>query len=316
VKVLVADDDRTSLLVVETAIRSLGHEVHVATDGAQAWGAFQQLEPDVVISDWKMPLLTGLQLCQKIRGYGPGYTYFIMVTGQGGHDQILEGMAAGADDYLIKPLDAEDLEVRLIAAARVTALHHQLARQRRELEAFNAKLNANLTEIAHLDPLTGLRNRRALQEDLELLEVRVSRYGHRYCMALLDVDHFKAYNDTYGHPAGDRILQTVAAELVRQARSGDIVYRYGGEEFLCIFPEQSLATGTIAVERMRAGLEELAIPHGATPRGRLTVSAGMAVLDPHQVRFASEVLEEADEALYRAKDLGRNRVEHVLRQAA
>jgi diguanylate cyclase (GGDEF)-like protein len=108
----------------------------------------------------------------------------------------------------------------------------------------------------------------------------------------------------------------VAGELLRQARAGDTVYRYGGEEFLCIFPEQSLATGTIAVERMRAGLEALAIPHVASLRGRVTVSAGMAVLDPHHARLASEVLEEADQALYRAKGLGRNRVEHVLRQAA
>jgi diguanylate cyclase (GGDEF)-like protein len=307
----VADDDRTSLLIVETAIRSLGHEVHVVTDGAQAWEAFQHLDPDVVISDWKMPALTGLQLCQKIRDH-PGYTYFILVTGHGAHDQILEGMAAGADDYLIKPLDPEDLEGRLIAAARVTALHHQLAGQRCELEGFNAKL----TEMAHRDSLTGLRNRRALQEDLELLEARVIRYGHRYCMALLDVDHFKAYNDAYGHPAGDRTLQAVANELVRQARAGDTIYRYGGEEFLCIFPEQSLASGTIAVERMRTSLEALAIAHAATPRGRVTVSAGMAVLDPNHTRFAGEVLEEADQALYRAKALGRNRVEHVLHQAA
>jgi two-component system chemotaxis response regulator CheY len=312
VRILVADDDRTSRLIVETALRSLGHEIHVVSDGEQARDAFQSLDPDVVISDWKMPGLTGLQLCQKVRGHVPGYTYFILVTAQGAHDQILEGMAAGADDYLIKPLDPEDLEVRLIAAARVTALHHQLARQQRELEAFNA----DLTEIAHRDPLTGLRNRRALQEDLEQLEARVIRYGRRYCMALLDVDHFKAYNDSYGHPAGDRILQTVAGELLRQARAGDTVYRYGGEEFLCIFPEQSLATGTIAVERMRAGLEALAIPHVASLRGRVTVSAGMAVLDPHHARLASEVLEEADQALYLAKGLGRNRVEHLRRQAA
>jgi diguanylate cyclase (GGDEF)-like protein len=312
VRILVADDDRTSLLVVKTALRSLGHETHAVSDGAQAWDAFQRLQPDVVISDWKMPGLNGLQLCQAIRGHGPGYTYFVLVTGQGAHDQILEGMAAGADDYLVKPLDPKDLEGRLIAAARVTALHHQLASQRGTLEAFNVQL----TDMAHRDSLTGLRNRRALQDDLELLEARAVRYGHRYCMALLDVDHFKSYNDTYGHPAGDRTLQTVAGELARQARAGDTIYRYGGEEFLCIFPEQSLATGTIAVERMRAGLEALAIPHAATWRGLLTISAGMAVLDPDHTRFAGEVLEEADQALYRAKELGRNRVEHVLRQAA
>ena len=185
------------------------------------------------------------------RAHTPGgYTYFIMVTSQGGLDEILEGMGAGADDYLIKPLDSDDLQARLIAAARVTSLHRQLGEQRTELEG----LNNELTAIARRDPLTGLRNRRALEEDLDLLEARVTRYGHRYCMALLDVDHFKSYNDTYGHQAGDRILQTVAAQLKDQARKGDALYRYGGEEFLCIFPEQSLTTGALAAERMRAGL--------------------------------------------------------------
>ena len=165
-----------------------------------------------------------------------------------------------------------------------------------------------LAAIARLDPLTGLGNRRALQEDLDLLDGRVSRYGHRYCIALFDVDHFKAYNDTYGHPAGDRLLETIAAQLKDCARAGDAVYRYGGEEFLCIFPEQSLAEGTLAVERMRLGVLGLAIPHKKSPVGLLTISAGLAMLDQAHTR-STDVLAEADEALYRAKQLGRNRVE-------
>lgn len=285
-RVLVADDDPTSRLIAETALRSLGHECHTVSDGAQAWNAFRSRRPDVVISDWMMPGLNGLQLCRNIREYAPdGYTYIIVVTSQGGHDEILEGMSAGADDYLIKPLDSDDLQARLIAATRVTSLHLQLAAQRTELEG----LNRELSDIARRDPLTGLRNRRALEEDLDLLEARVMRYGHRYCMALIDVDHFKSYNDTYGHPAGDRILQTVAVQLEDHARGGDAIYRYGGEEFLCIFPEQSLATGTLAVQRMRIGLEQLAIPHADNPIGVLTISAGMAMLDPGHTRSASEV---------------------------
>lgn len=304
--ILVADDDPTSRLIVQTALRSLGHECHTVSDGIQAWDAFRSHRPDVVISDWMMPGLTGLELCRRIRAHATGdYTYIIMVTSQGGHDEILEGMTAGADDYLIKPLDSDDLQARLIAAARVTSLHLQLAHQRTELEG----LNHELTAIARSDPLTGLRNRRALDEDLELLEARVIRYGHRYCMALLDVDHFKSYNDTYGHQAGDEILQIVADQLQIQARGGDSLYRYGGEEFLCIFPEQSLATGTLAVQRMRIGLERLVIPHARNPAGVLTISAGMAMLDPGHTRSAVQVLKEADEALYRAKQLGRNRVE-------
>jgi len=303
--ILVADDDRSSQLIAQTALRRLGHECEIVGDGDQAWEAFGQHHHDVVISDSMMPRLTGSQLCQKIRAGAGDYTYFIMVTSLGVHRQVLEGMAAGVDDYLIKPLNPEDLQARLVAAERVTALHHQLADQRSELQ----RLNATLGEISRHDPLTGLRNRRALEEDLEMLEPRVARYGHRYCMALLDVDHFKAYNDTYGHQAGDEVLKAVAGQLEDQARSGDAVYRYGGEEFLCIFPEQSSELGAVATERMRAGVERLAISHGATPLGIVTVSAGLSVLDPNQSRSTREVMQEADELLYRAKQLGRNRIE-------
>jgi diguanylate cyclase (GGDEF)-like protein len=305
-RILVADDDPTSRLIAQMALRNLGHECDAVSDGAQAWDAYRSHRPDVIISDWSMPGLTGLELCRTIRAQvADGYTYFIMVTSHGNLDEILEGMSAGADDYLVKPLDSEDLQARLVGAARVTSLHRKLAEQQTELE----KLNDELTAMARRDPLTGLGNRRALDEDLELLEARVTRYGHRYCMALLDVDHFKSYNDTYGHQAGDQILQTVAAQLEAQARGGDALYRYGGEEFLCIFPEQSLSNGFMAVERMRIGLQRLAIPHTDNPLGVLTISAGLAMLDPGHARAASEVLKEADEVLYRAKQLGRNRVE-------
>jgi diguanylate cyclase (GGDEF)-like protein len=310
-KILIADDDPTSRLIAKTALRSLGHECQAVSDGTQAWEAFRTRRPDVVISDWTMPGLTGLELCRNIRGLAPAsYTYFIMVTSHGNLDEILEGMSAGADDYLVKPLDSEDLQARLVAAARVTTLHRRLAEQQNELEGVNHELAA----MARRDPLTGLGNRRALDEDLDLLEARVTRYGHRYCMALLDVDHFKSYNDEYGHQAGDQILQAVAAQLEAQARGGDAIYRYGGEEFLCIFPEQSLANGFMAVERMRIALQRLAIPHADNPLGVLTISGGLAMLDPGHTRPASEVLKEADEVLYRAKQLGRNRIEQPVSQ--
>jgi two-component system chemotaxis response regulator CheY len=311
--VLVADDDATSRLITQVALRSLGHDCHAVSDGAQAWEAFRAHQPDVVISDWMMPGLTGLELCRNIRHDTDGrYPYFIMVSGQRGLDEILEGMSAGADDYLVKPLDHDDLQARLVAAARVTSLHRQLAHQRTELEGLNRELAA----VARRDPLTGLGNRRALEEDFALLEARVSRYGHTYCVALLDIDNFKSYNDSRGHQAGDEALRTVAAMLKDQARSGDALYRYGGEEFLCIFPEQSLSAATQAVQRMRLGVARLAIDHPDNPPGVLTVSAGVAKLEAHDTRSMSEVLEEADEALYRAKGLGRNRVELGVRLPA
>jgi diguanylate cyclase (GGDEF)-like protein len=312
-RILVADDEPTSRLIAQLALRGLGHECDTVVDGVQAWDAFRSNPPEVVISDWMMPGLSGLELCRKIRAHtSASYTYFILVTGQGARDQIVEGMNAGADDYLIKPLDTDALQVRLIVADRVTSVHRQLAHHRTELE----ELNHELTVIALRDPLTGLGNRRALEEDLALLEARVARYGHRYSIALLDIDHFKAYNDTYGHQAGDQILRTVADQLKEEARDGDAVYRYGGEEFLCVFPEQSLATATVAAERMRSALEGLAIPHSADSLGIVTLSAGLAMLDPGHTKSVGEVVKEADEALYRAKQLGRNRVEGLAAQPA
>jgi diguanylate cyclase (GGDEF)-like protein len=308
-KTLVADDDKVSRITAQAALETLGHDCQAVDDGVQAWDVFQSWQPDVVLSDWTMPGLSGIQLCRNIReSASVGYTYFVMVSGHGGFDKILEGMGAGADDYLVKPLASYALKARLVAADRVTSLHRQLAHQQAELE----RLNEQLTQVARRDPLTGLVNRRALEEDLEQLEARVRRYGHRYCMALIDIDEFKAYNDTYGHQAGDRVLQQVADQLKAHTRGGDGVYRYGGEEFLCIFPEQSLATGKLAVQRMRIGLEQLAITHAGSPSGVLTFSAGLSMLHPLHTKSTGDVLKEADQALYRAKGLGRNRVEEAI----
>ena len=216
-------------------------------------------------------------------------------------------MSAGADDYLVKPMRFDDLRARLIAAARVTDRHRHLDQQRAALEGLNGKLSA----AALQDPLTGLGNRRALDVDLKALQARVLRYGHTYCLGLVDVDKFKSFNDTYGHQAGDRALQAVASQLKDQARGGDAVYRYGGDELLCLFPEQSIATSSIAVERMRNGVEHLAIPHAANSLGVLTFSAGLARMDPLKCRPVSQVLREADEALYQAKTQGRNSIGYM-----
>ena len=305
-RILVADDEPTGRAIAEATLRAQGHDCTAVADGQAAWASFQQHRPDVVISDWMMPGMSGLELCRRIRATPGPYPYFIMVTGRGAAAAVLEGMNAGADDYLVKPLDGGDLEARLVAAARVTGLHHSLAEQRHDLEV----LNGELTTIARRDPLTGLWNRRALDEDLATIEARVFRYGHSYALGILDVDHFKSYNDELGHQAGDEILRSVATALALHARSGDALYRYGGEEFLYLLPEQTIASATWALERMRAAIERLTIPHpGAC--GVLTISAGVAVLDPTMPTSAAAALHRADGALYRAKELGRNRVEQA-----
>lgn len=305
-RVMIAEDDAVARLILTRAVELLGHECLVAVDGAAAWESYRREEVDVVISDWLMPGLDGLELCRRIRRRrGKRYPYFILLSALSERRDFLIGMKAGADDYLTKPLDQDELSVRLLAAERVTSLHRKLAEQNIELK----RLNRVVAESARTDPLTGLGNRLRLREDLEELQARVERYGHRYALTLCDVDHFKAYNDRSGHLAGDRVLRAVAAVLARTCRRGDRAYRYGGEEFLVVLPEQDPPRAAIAAERFRHAVEALAIPHpGNVPWGVVTLSAGLAVLDPGEARSCEEVVRDADLALYRAKRGGRNRV--------
>jgi diguanylate cyclase (GGDEF)-like protein len=233
------------------------------------------------------------------------YTFFIFLTSLGDKEHLLEGMQAGADDYLAKPLDREQLQVRLIAASRVNSLHRQLNKQKDELE----KLNRELYITARRDPLTLLGNRLQLQEDLDTLSAQAERYGHSYCAMLCDIDFFKPYNDTYGHLAGDEVLKKVAKVISENLRTGDQAYRYGGEEFLILLPEQTLESAKLVAERLRRSVEDLMLPHEAkTPPGVLTISLGLAVLSAYEKKRVEELLKEADDALYRAKEAGRNKV--------
>lgn len=306
-RVLIAEDDAVSRMILQRAVEKFGHECLMAEDGERAWDIYNQTPGvDVIISDWMMPGMDGLQLCRKVReDQRDEYTFFIFLTALGDKEHLLEGMQAGADDYLAKPLDREQLQVRLIAAARVTSLHRQLNAKNVEL----GRLNEELFAMSRRDPLTMLGNRLRLREDLETLSAQAERYGHSYCAILCDVDHFKLYNDHYGHLAGDDVLRAVAEIVAQTVRKGDTVYRYGGEEFLAILPEQSLESATQAAERLRRSVEELEIPHAARPAPNVvTISLGLAILRPGEKKSADELLKQADEALYHAKNAGRNKL--------
>lgn len=305
-RVLIVEDDAVSRQLLARTIEQAGHETLEATDGVEAWDVFLTESPDVVVSDWLMPRLDGLELCRRIREAksGSGYAYVILITSLGDDDRVIEGMQAGADDYLTKPLDVNALRTRLIAADRVTALYKRLLEHERELESLNQLLHAE----ARRDALTQLGNRLKLAEDLKVLNARATRYGHSYCVALCDIDHFKAYNDSEGHLQGDEVLRRVAETIAVTSRDGDTTYRYGGEEILVILPEQSLETAAIAVERMRREVEALAIPHpGNAASGMVTISAGIAAFDPEDAS-GDRLLRAADAALYVAKEAGRNRI--------
>jgi diguanylate cyclase (GGDEF)-like protein len=300
VRVLLVDDEPLARLALQAAVERLGHQWTAAEDGEAGWRRFVEDEPDVLITDLLMPGLHGLELCRRVRAHAAthsGYTYVILTSVLGDREDVLRGMEAGADDYLVKPVEPFALQMRLIAARRVTDLHGELARFR-----------AELSRLAHTDPLTRLGNRLSLEEDLRALDARGRRYGRGYCLAMCDIDRFKAYNDSLGHHAGDEALRAVADMITHQLRAGDGVYRYGGEEFLIVLPEQTPETARIAVERVRSAVEQLAIPHVAGPAGVVTLSAGIAAYHPGDATTVEELLEQADAALYRAKSAGRNRV--------
>ena len=287
--VLIADDDAGTRLLVNAAVERLGHRCTVADDGSEAWRLYQEQLPDVVITDWQMPGMDGTELAEAIRGHANApYAYVIVVTGAADEEAARRTMEVGADDLLLKPLDVAQLERKLIAAGRVTALHRRMH------------------DDARQDALTGLGNRLRLAEDLDALCGRVQRYGHVYSVALFDIDGFKGYNDASGHLAGDAVLRSVGGALEQQIRTGDALYRFGGEEFLVLLPEQPIDAAALAAERLRAAVEALGLPHPAG--GVLTVSAGVASLADDGCK-PDELFELADQALYRAKQGGRNRVE-------
>lgn len=304
-KILIAEDDAVSRTILRRAVEKIGHECLAAADGEEAWGLYKENpDLDVIISDWMMPGVDGLELCRRVRGDGrDGYTYFIFLTALGDREHLLQGLEAGADDYLSKPLDRDELGMRLTSALRVTDLHRRLAFQNEELE----KLNQMLFEQSRQDPLTSLGNRLRLREDLQVLQSRTERYGHNYAIVLCDVDFFKAYNDRYGHLAGDDVLRRVAATISSGLRTGDAAYRYGGEEFLVVLPEQDAEAATAITDRLRQAVANLGIPHAdGTAEGVLTISAGVAV--SAGAGDADGLLKAADQALYAAKRDGRNRV--------
>jgi diguanylate cyclase (GGDEF)-like protein len=287
-KVLIADDEPGTRLLLATTLERLGHACVAAEDGDQAWERFLEEEPAMVVTDWQMPGLDGTEIARRIRERpAAAYTYVVVLTGAADESSARAAMEAGADDVLLKPLDAADLERKLIAADRVTAMHRRLHADARH------------------DPLTGIGNRLRLAEDLEAVCGRVERYGHAYCVAIADVDHFKAYNDAHGHPRGDDVLRAVASSLRDTVRTGDTVYRYGGEEFVVLLPEQTLAGAEQAAERLRAAIEALALPHPGG--GSVTVSIGVAGLGDGTCA-PDALFETADQALYAAKEDGRNRV--------
>ena len=306
--ILIADDDVTSRLELLAIASKLGHTCRVATDGSSAWEALVTEQIDVLLTDSMMPGIEGPELCRRVRSElgDDRYIYIMMVTVLGNQEKILDGMQAGADDYLIKPVDPFVLRSRLVAAERVTALHGRLIDGQTKLK----RANRELLSLSLTDTLTGLGNRRRMEEDLTRTHARAIRVGRSYGMMLLDIDHFKLYNDHYGHQAGDEALRQLALCLGEAVREDESIYRYGGEEFLVLMPDATVEEVAQAGERIRHAVTERAIPHGFRPTtpAVVTLSGGVSCWVPGSTHSAPDLLHLADKALFEAKEAGRDRV--------
>ncbi len=294
-KILVADDAEIQRTILRRKLEALGHEVATSRDGDEAWRLFQGGRFPLVVSDWMMPGLDGPELCRRIRRVEDNfYTYVILLTGREGDADRLEGLEAGADDFITKPVNVQELTVRLAIASRILAVHERLSEQ-----------NDRLAELATTDGLTGVKNRREFQRSLDVAAAAAARQGSPLSVVLLDVDHFKSYNDTFGHPRGDDVLRRIGSLLREGCRGHETAARYGGEEFALILPGADATQARDAAERIRravavAGWEDRPI---TASFGVATREAGCA--------SAADLVAAADRALYRAKALGRDRVSHA-----
>jgi diguanylate cyclase (GGDEF)-like protein len=295
-RILLVEDEEVTAAVLRATLIALGHQVTIAIDGLSAWQMFQAEHFPVVLSDWMMPGMDGLALCRHIRDAGGSlYTYIILFSARDRRADRMEGLRAGADDFLVKPLDADELSVRLEIARRILSVQERLERQK-----------ARLAELAMTDDLTGLANRREFRRALEANLALAQRQSQFVSLILFDVDRFKEFNDTFGHPAGDEALQTVAQVVRATCRCHEPVARLGGEEFGVILFGASHEQARAVAERIRLALAGSAWTHRA-----LTASFGLATCGPGEAS-AQLLVEQADAALYFSKREGRDRITHRL----
>jgi len=302
-KVLIAEDDVTSRILLQKVLSRWDYEVVATKNGLEAWEVLQSEDaPRLAILDWMRPELDGVEGCRRVRALDAEQPpYLILRPARGGTDDIVEGLDAGADDYLGKPYDPEELRARVDVGRRFLELNERLIEAQRALEV-----------QARTDALTGILNRGAIVRRLGEELARAVREHTTLSVGMIDIDHFKRVNDTYGHAAGDVVLQEVVRRALSVARPYDVIGRFGGEEFLVIVPNTGSAEAEDVLERMRVAVagsplridgQELTVTvsvGGATSRGE--------AVDQLSVR--------ADDELYRAKEAGRNRVCMADRDAA
>jgi len=296
-KILIIEDELIFRRIVKKYLLEAGYEIVEAEDGLSAWELFQKGPFQLVITDWMMPGLDGPALVQKIRASGQkSYTYIIMLTAMDNKDNIVSGLESGADEYLTKPFNSRELIARVASGMRILRLEEELMQARMQMEA-----------LAMHDGLTGLLNRRAIEEYAEAEFNMADRKARPLSVVLIDIDHFKSVNDRFGHKFGDHALQQVAKILTEELRTYDRIGRWGGEEFILMLPDTQLKDAVTVAERVRIRTAETLISLENGETFSIHISLGTACTTG-QFQSLAKLIDAADQALYQAKQSGRDRV--------
>jgi diguanylate cyclase (GGDEF)-like protein len=304
-QVLIVEDSAFMRRILEGHLQEMGYRVAAVENGRQALDKLATGNYPIVITDLVMPEMDGMELCRAVRDQASGrYVYILMLTSQDSKEDMIRGLEAGADEYLVKPVNRAELMVRLKTADRVLTLEGSLRKSYEEIKALSVK-----------DPLTKVFNRGYLDERLVHEVKRAFRFERPLSLIMLDIDHFKIINDTFGHTVGDRVLVDCADLMKKSIRMEiDWIARFGGEEFVIVLPETLLPGATVAAERLRNKLASMVMDVNGSEL-HVTASFGIASFTPasqkEDLSLAAALITGADRSLYRAKKEGRNRFESV-----
>ncbi len=316
-KLILADDEQALRTLLGGQLARAGYDVIACANGRAAIDALRHEGSGIVIADWEMPEIDGLALCRMIREQcemkALGLVYYILLSAHTEKTHVVQGLEAGADDYLCKPYHFEEVVARIRAGQRILNLQEELIRGRFEVNKANSQLavlNARLERMANTDALTGLYSRRYLLARADEAWALAERSGTPLSCLMMDIDRFKSINDTYGHAAGDIVLKHVATTMMRMLRRYDVCGRFGGEEFVVVCPSAEAAGAANLAERLRLAIaaEPVSLPDGK----RVSVAISVGVADRRLDDATPQaMLTRADELLYRAKNGGRNQVWYV-----
>ncbi|MCG7531243.1 diguanylate cyclase [Psychrobium sp. MM17-31] len=296
-KLLIADDSKVSRMMLQSITQEWGYDVVLAEDGEQAWQIMQQENPPaLLLLDWEMPKRNGVEVCEQVIAQNPEHPpYVMLLTSRTSPNDIVEGLSRGANDYIAKPFDSDELKVRLQVGKRMIEIQNKLK-----------DTLAEVTLLATNDSLTGIFNRRAVLEMIPREIKRVERLDQILCVGMCDIDHFKKINDTYGHLVGDEVIKEVTKRMQHALRDYDLIGRYGGEEFVIVTPIDQI-DARVVYQRVCDNVSRTPFLIGEHVID-VTISCGVSVYSEDDNYDESLVIGRADKALYQAKEAGRNRV--------